>query len=545
METITALQGSKEWLAIRAKHFTASEATAMMGASKYMTRDELLKQKHTGIAPEVDANKQFLFDRGHAAEAAARPIVEELIGDELSPITVSLEVEGLPLLASLDGITFDGATVWENKLVNAELVRSIQSGELKPHYFWQLEQALLVTGAKRVIFTASDGTEINTHDLWYESNPDCRAALIAGWKQFAKDLAAYTPPEAIIEVIGKTPESLPALRIEITGMVTASNLAEFKETALAVFNGINTNLQTDQDFADAEKAVKFCKDAEERLDAAKQHALSQTASIDELFRTIDSIKKASSEVRLKLDKLVKSEKENRKAEIVQRTRMLFNDHVLALEAEITPIRILMPMPVFSEAMRNMKKLSAMQDAVDTALRNGMFEADAVAKDIRGKLADYKLTVVTPGYEPLFRDLQTIIYKPVDDFRLVIMTRISQHRASEAAKLEAQRAAIQKEEQEKAEAKLDADRKAMFDAQKKQEEEKADQVDRERKAAIKALGSMDDWPVEPGLSNLKASAASTPKQPTRFDIIEAVAVSFGVDGQTALSWLTNEFQQRAA
>lgn len=109
--------------------------------------------------------------------------------------------------------------------------------------------------------------------------------LVAGWKQFQADLLDFTPSEVVPEAVGKTPESLPALRIEVTGMVTASNLEQFKAHSLAVFGLINTELETDQHFADAEKAVKWCGDVEERLEAAKQHALSQTESIDALFRT--------------------------------------------------------------------------------------------------------------------------------------------------------------------------------------------------------------------------------------------------------------------
>lgn len=63
-------QGSPEWHALRAQHFCASEAAAMMGVSPYMTRSELLRQKATGIIPEVDAATQRRFDDGHATEAA-------------------------------------------------------------------------------------------------------------------------------------------------------------------------------------------------------------------------------------------------------------------------------------------------------------------------------------------------------------------------------------------------------------------------------------------------------------------------------------------
>lgn len=75
----------------------------------------------------------------------------------------------------------------------------------------------------------------------------------------------YEPSEAAPEAVGKTPDALPALRIEVTGMVTASNLEQFKAHSLAVFAAINTDLQTDQHFADAEKTVKWCGEVEDRL----------------------------------------------------------------------------------------------------------------------------------------------------------------------------------------------------------------------------------------------------------------------------------------
>jgi len=86
------------------KHFTASGAPAMMNASRYMSRDDLLKLKKTGIEKEHSEFTLNLFAKGHATEALARPIIEEIIGDELYPVTGRLIVEGLPLLASFDGL---------------------------------------------------------------------------------------------------------------------------------------------------------------------------------------------------------------------------------------------------------------------------------------------------------------------------------------------------------------------------------------------------------------------------------------------------------
>ena len=77
-------QGSEAWHTLRAKHYTASEASAMLGVSKYQTRADLIKRKATGLAEEIDAATQRRFDDGHAAEAAARSIVEGIIGADRS-----------------------------------------------------------------------------------------------------------------------------------------------------------------------------------------------------------------------------------------------------------------------------------------------------------------------------------------------------------------------------------------------------------------------------------------------------------------------------
>lgn len=252
-------QGSPEWHAMRAKRFTASEASAMLGVSKYQARADLLKRKATGLVEEVDAATQRRFDDGHAAEAAARPIVEGIIGDDLYPVTMTADVNGLPLLASMDGLTMLGDIGWETKLLNQDLRAAVEAGTLDEHYTVQMEQQLMVSGADRIYFTTTDGTPENTFGMWYESNPALRERIVAGWAQFAEDVAAYVPESEPVKPVGVAPEALPALRIEVTGMVTASNLAAFREHALAVFGGIKTDLQTDADFADAEKTVRWCK----------------------------------------------------------------------------------------------------------------------------------------------------------------------------------------------------------------------------------------------------------------------------------------------
>jgi len=448
--THNCAQGSSEWLSLRAKYFTASEASSAMGESKHQKRSDLIKAKATGIVADVSEGAQFLFDKGHHAEAAARPVVEQILGEELYPVTMSREVEGLPLLASLDGITMMGDIIWETKLLNESLKDGIQQGQLHNHYAYQIEQQLLVSGAEKCYFTTSDGTPDGTFGMWYVSRPELRSALLAGWKQFAADVAAYVPEEIKQKAEGVAPDALPALRIEVTGMVTASNLDAFKTTALSVFRGINTNLQTDKDFADAEKAVKFCKDAEERLEAAKSHALSQTESIDALFRTIDEIREEARTVRLKLDKLVKSEKENRKLEIVSTARRELSNHITALQGRVG--LLVNVQDGFADAIKGLKSLDSMRDKVSVALANAKIEANAIAD----KIESNRKTVEDMS---LFPDFAQVCTKEPEDFAALMAMRISQRQA----RLDAERERIRAEEQAKAERAAEAKTKAEAQA----------------------------------------------------------------------------------
>lgn len=422
-------QGSAAWLALRAGYFTASEAPAMMGVSKYTSRAELLRQKATGLAADVGAAKQALFDRGHQAEAAARPMAEEIAAGDLYPITATLEVEGLRLLASLDGLKMTEEIAWETKLWNEALAADVRAGTLAPHYTVQMDQELLVSGASRCLFTCTDGTPERFVSCWYQSSAEKFDALIAGWEQFAADLAAYVLPEAEASAtVGKAPDTLPALRVEITGAVTASNLDAFKQTALAAIRSVNRDLKTDQDFADADKAVKWCEDVEGRLKAAKEHALSQTATIDALFKAIDDISAEARQVRLELDKLVAKRKAEIKDAIMLKAVRAYTDHLAGLDAEIKPLRVVVPEPDFAAAAKNKRTVTTLQDAVDTALANAKIAADAVAKDWRAKLAWYREEA--PDFSFLFADLQALIAKPTDDFKLAVSARIEAHKKAE-------------------------------------------------------------------------------------------------------------------
>ncbi len=439
MKIHNVAQGSAEWHALRAKHFTASEAPAMMGASKYQTRTDLLTMKKTGITPEVTQAQQYIFDKGHATEALARPLVEDMIGEELYPV---VGTDG-NLLASMDGATMLGETLFEHKLWNESLVAQVKAGELDPHYYWQLEQQLLVSGAERVIFVCSDGTAENFVHMEYRPVAGRAAQLIEGWKQFEADLTNFEMAEAPSIVVGKAPDELPALRIELTGMVTASNLKVFEESALAVIDSVKTTLQTDQDFADAKKAVKWCGDVEEAVAAAKKQALSQTQSIDELFSSLDRISAHARETRLKVDKLVKAQELLVKTNIKQKAEQALADHVGAINKTLGRVTLPVMAADFVSAMKNKRTIASLQDAVDTELARAKIAASQTADGIRLNLAS--LAELAVDHIFLFNDVQQLVMKANDDLVALIKVRISEHQKAEEQKAEAQREQIRQEE----------------------------------------------------------------------------------------------------
>lgn len=435
------VQGSLEWGALRASCFTASEAPAMAGVSKYQPRSDLLKLKYTGEVPEVTPAQQRIFDKGHAAEASARPIAERIIGEELYPCTATHDDHDW-MLASFDGCTMMETVTWEHKLINEEL-RSATAETLDEHYKVQMDQQLAVSGAEKCLFMASDGTEEDCNWFWYTTTPERIAALFAGWAQFKADLEAYQPKEQKVAPQGETPDKLPALSIQMTGGVQTSNLPDFKAKALAMIDGIKTQLVTDKDFADADSTVKWLQKGEKQLEESKQRALEQTASIAELFDTIDELRETMRQKRLHLNKLVKAEKDNRRIEIQRKATEAFDAFLAKLDCPLKPAHSL----DVAGAMKGKKTIATLQSAADDEVARAKIECQQLANEINGNKV--LLDKEQGDYAFLFSDWRDLIQKQRDELQAVIAARIAQHKAAEQARLDAERERIRQEEAVKA------------------------------------------------------------------------------------------------
>lgn len=507
MRIYNLVQGSPEWHQFRSTRFTASDAPAMLGLSKYKTRNELLQEKATGIAPEHDAATLKRFEKGHKAEAAARDLLEQELDLEFFPVTGTHDVYE-NVAASLDGITdeilSDEHAIFEHKLWNVDFVDYILENQDLPDTHWpQVEQQLFVSGAEKCYFVMSDGTRNKRHIFEYTARPGRMDKVISGWAQFKKDLESFEVKEANLEVQGKAPESLMPLLINVTGQVTNSNLKEFKANALRVFESINTDLKTDEDFANADKTIKWCEEVERKLKEAKETALSQTASIAEVFKILDDLGEESRQRRLSLSKSVQTRKKEIKATIACDARKDITQYYNVLNHELDG---LLPFPQIDldGAMKRKQNIETLTNAANEEAARVKIDLSITADKIRGNLL---LIDSEEEYAALFADKAQLVLKDSEFVALEVKRRVDEHKAAEEAKIE--------------EAKRKLEEAGKLEDQKKVEPEK--QAEPEVITESKPAPKVDLGKV-----------ALT--RPTDNQIIEAIAIKFNVIESKAIEWL---------
>ena len=464
MKTIDLIQGSPEWAAHRAQHFNASDAPAMLDCSPYMTRDQLLHRLHTGISPDVDAGTQRRFDDGHRFEALARPLAEEIIGEELYAVTGT----NGKLSASFDGLTMLENTAFEHKTLNESLRYTPwdegNGDHLPLHYRVQMEHQLMVSGAERVLFMATkwDGETLAAErHCWYASDLALRQRIVAGWDQFGKDLSAYVPAKKSDPVVAAPIETLPAVSVKVDGaLAIVSNLPAFGEALRKFIGKIPGQPSTDQEFADTEAACKALKRAEEALEAAETNALAQLSDVDTMRRFVADFKALARTTRLQREKLVAQRKESIKGELVAAGVAAMAKHIRELNAAM-PADYMPQVPAdFGGCIKGLRTVDSIRNAVDTELARAKIAASEIATRIHTNVAALKASGLS------LPDAASLVLKAPDDLAAVLAQRVAAAKAAE----EAQRARILAQEQARLEAearaKVQAEARAAAEAERK-------------------------------------------------------------------------------
>lgn len=442
MKFLDLKQGTGEWLAHRAACLNASDAPAMMGLSPYRTRADLLREKATGIVPEYDQGTLARFRAGHEAEDTIRPEVEQIIGEELYPVVGENVIDGLRLSASSDGLTMDGLTGFEHKLWNEALARAVQAGALPETHFWQIVHQHAVFGLERTMFVVSDGTPEHLAWCWVTVTDEQIRTLLAAWKQFQVDVANWQPDSTASVAVPNEPGTLPAVFVRVEGRVVSGDMRAHREAVTRWVSALPSKFETDQDFADGIAAVKACEKAEGDLKALSIQVRGQMASVDEVFRLIEEATKEIAGARLRIDKAVKAEKDRKRMEEVARGREVLAAHWAGLNTRVGGLMPGAPIGGWGEAIKGLKTIASIRDAIDAELARAKIEANEIADRIDANIR------AMGDHRHLFPDLAQVATKSVEDFANLLAARKAEAERRESERVERER--ILAEEQANAE-----------------------------------------------------------------------------------------------
>ena len=254
--------------------------------------------------------------------------------------------------------------------------------------------------------------------------------------------------------------------LKISSQVVASNLDDFAANVKAEIAKINTDLQTDEDFAVAEKQVKELKEAETAIKAAKEAALADAEDVRKLLSTADEIAALLAETRLTLDKQVKAAKERVKTDITGRCREALLAQINKADERIAATLRLVCTPTeinadIDAAAKGKKTASGIETACATVLQTW---TDKIAEQEKKLVARYEK--IPADKHHLFTDLSTVL--TAADIDALIAERLAaedERQAAEKARIEA---AAKAEAEARAKAEAEARAKAEAEARAKAE-----------------------------------------------------------------------------
>jgi hypothetical protein len=357
---------------------------------------------------------------------------------------------------------------FEHKLFNKTLAENVLNNVLEPHYYWQLEQQLLVSGAEKCFFVTSDGTKDNWQAMYYVSVPERREALIKGWKQFAIDLESHEPQAKVEKAVTSGPvRELPSINYKMNGLALESNLEAYKQAATDLVALSEKPLESDQDFTDAEARQKVFTKAEKDIKDACDRVMGEIDSIDTFVKDMRFISEQIRQARLAEGKQIKARKEELRKEILDKANTEIGKAEQAAEQKINA-----PLPYCNfdpfTAMKGKRTIESLQDAADTEVAKAKIQIAEFVELAMGNALH--LSTQAQGYDFLFNDWAQIAFKATEDFKTLVTARIATYQAEQKAKEDAERERIRQEEQAKlqreAEAKARAEEQAKRDAEEK-------------------------------------------------------------------------------
>lgn len=186
-------QGSPEWLQARYDYVTASQTPVLFDLSPYQTRLGLFEEKVRRLELQDKTGKEILFARGHNAEKAGRAYVKEHMGLEFTP-AVLVSKEHPFLMASLDGHIESEKKIFEAKFVGKDVLAGVRTGKIPPHHLCQVQAAMLVSGAEKCLYFATD-PDGDSHLAEVSPDRSYQSLIATTAKSFWTSVTEGKPPE--------------------------------------------------------------------------------------------------------------------------------------------------------------------------------------------------------------------------------------------------------------------------------------------------------------------------------------------------------------
>ncbi len=233
-------QNTKEWQEYRKNKFNASEVGDLFNVG-FNSREQLAHIKYGNL----DVYKNKAMQRGHDRESEIRAYAEFVSGERFEP-SVYVWDKDERFSASLDGINEKGDVICELKSSLNEFETLRKTNEPSRKYFLQVQQQLLVSGAKNCFFVVENPETFECEFKIITPDKRIQKEIVKEWDKFESEFKDKVLPEleAVIDENNDT-KNYALLTSTLKHLSDEKKLIEeqekeIKEKLIALANGVRT-----------------------------------------------------------------------------------------------------------------------------------------------------------------------------------------------------------------------------------------------------------------------------------------------------------------
>lgn len=214
------------------------------------------------------------------------------------------------------------------------------------------------------------------------------------------------------------------LVIQVRGEVLETNFSEWKESIIGRIRSVVTELNTEEQFAQASDDVKQFKAAESALKDAKAKAISQASDIQQLFSAIDEVSAEVRQVRLILERQIKQRKSEIKEELIDQGIKAIQDYIAGLSEDFRSIdhSVYLDRAEISHVIKGRRGVEGVSTAIDQHCDQVKRQIEVMAACVANNAA--RIDSMPVGHKALFQDRPSLLALHMDELNKLIDQRIA-------------------------------------------------------------------------------------------------------------------------